>query len=69
MKEIDVVILSLINKDGKKAKENIVKILCMNNKEKIKLLNYLYNLFINYNIIPSDERLEGEISKIIKEDK
>lgn len=69
MDELDYIILNMVNKNGKMAKENILKVLCMSKLEKIKLIKYLNILYLKYGIIPSDDRLKGEILRILKEDK
>ena len=67
MDELDFIIIRFINKKGNEARKNIIRILCMKKEEKLILLNYLYNLFINYSIIASDKRLSKMIDDITKE--
>lgn len=69
MDELDYIILNMVNKNGKKAKENIIKVLCMNKLEKLKLIKYLNNLNLIYGIISFDDRLRREILRMLKEGK
>jgi len=69
MDELDYIILNMVNKKGKRAKENLLKVLCMSKLEKLKLIKYLNTLYLKYGIIPSDARLEREILRIFKGEK
>lgn len=69
MDELDYIILNMVNRKGKIAKENIIKVLCMSKLEKLKLIKYLNNLYLKYGIIPSNDRLKKEILRILKEEK
>lgn len=69
MDELDYIILNMVNRKGKIAKENIIKVLCMSKLEKLKLIKYLNNLYLKYGIIPSNDRLKKEILRILKGEK
>lgn len=64
MKEIDLIIISLLNKKGAHAKCNIAMILAMSNLNKLKMLDYLVRIN-NAGIIPSDKRVRKKINEIL----
>lgn len=64
MDEKDFIILSILSKKKSISKEVLKLIPSMNDKEKIKLIKYLYIMTFKYDIIPSDERIVKEILKI-----
>jgi hypothetical protein len=64
MNELDYVILDILAKRKKISKDVLNLISVMNNKEKIKLIRYLYIMLFKYSIIPSDNRIRKEIFKI-----
>lgn len=64
MNEKDFIILSILSKKKSISKDVLKLISSMNNKEKIKLIKYLYIMTFKYDIIPSDERIIKEILKI-----
>ena len=63
MNEKDFIILSILSKKKSISKDVLKLISSMNNKEKIKLIKYLYIMTFKYDIIPSDERIIKEICK------
>ena len=64
MDEKDFIILSILSKKKSISKDVLKLISSMNNKEKIKLIKYLYIMTFKYDIIPSDECIIKEILKI-----
>lgn len=64
MNELDMVIIYFLNKTGIEAKNNIAIIMLMNNKDKLRILNFLANLH-SIGIIPSNRRVRRKINEIL----